>query len=76
MDGVSAAPSQPTVLVSLSTLNVPGQARAMQHILDALGTLDVRGIATIDPSIGVGGLAAPPPVELRGFVPHADRADA
>lgn len=70
--GVSAAPTEPTVLVSLSTVNFPGQARAMQNILDALGTLDVRGIATVGPSIGTENLSAPPNVELRGFVPHAE----
>ncbi|RYC07157.1 glycosyltransferase [Nocardioides zhouii] len=70
--GVPAAPTEPTVLVSLSTVNFPGQARAMQHILDALGTLDVRGIATVGASIGVENLSAPPNVEIRGFVPHAE----
>lgn len=70
--GVSAAPTEPTVLVSLSTVNFPGQARAMQNILDALGTLDVRGIATVGPAIGTENLAAPPNVELRGIVPHAE----
>ncbi|MDX6414819.1 MAG: hypothetical protein QOH23_2229 [Gaiellaceae bacterium] len=70
--GVSAAPSEPTVLVSLSTVNFPGQARAMQNILDALATLEVRGIATVGPAIGTKSLTAPPNVELRGFVPHAE----
>jgi len=70
--GVSAAPAEPTVLVSLSTVNFPGQARAMQHILDALGTLDVRGIATVGPSIGIENLAPPANVDLRGFVPHTE----
>ena len=70
--GVPATPTEQTVLVSLSTVNFPGQARAMQNILDALGTLDVRGIATVGPSIGIENLAAPPNVELRGFVPHAE----
>jgi UDP:flavonoid glycosyltransferase YjiC (YdhE family) len=68
--GLSATPMEPTVLVSLSTVNFPGQARAMQNILDALGTLDVRGIATVGPSIGIENLAAPANVELHGFVPH------
>jgi UDP:flavonoid glycosyltransferase YjiC (YdhE family) len=70
--GVPAAPTEPTVLVSLSTVNFPGQARAMQNILDALGTLQVRGIATVGPAIGTESLTAPPNVELRGFVPHAE----
>ncbi|GAB3763673.1 UDP:flavonoid glycosyltransferase YjiC (YdhE family) [Nocardioides ginsengisegetis] len=70
--GVPAAPSEPTVLVSLSTVNFPGQARAMQNILDALGLLEVRGMATVGPSIGMESLTAPPNVELRGFVPHAE----
>jgi UDP:flavonoid glycosyltransferase YjiC (YdhE family) len=70
--GVSAAPSEPTVLVSLSTVNFPGQARAMQNILDALGTLDVLGIATVGRSIGIENLVAPANVEIRGFVPHTE----
>lgn len=70
--GVPAAPTEPTVLVSLSTVNFPGQARAMQHILDALGTLEVRAIATVGRSIGQENLSAPPNVELRGFVPHSE----
>ena len=70
--GVPAAPTEPTVLVSLSTVNFPGQARAMQHILDALGLLGVRGIATVGPSIGIADLVAPSQVEIRGFVPHAE----
>ena len=72
MSGVPAAPAEPTVLVSLSTVNFPGQARAMQNILDALGTLDVRGNATVGLSIGIENLSAPPNVELRGFVPHVE----
>lgn len=74
--GVPAAPTEPTVLISLSTVNFPGQARAMQNILDALGTLEVRGIATVGPSIGIENLVAPPNVELRGFVPHAELLSA
>lgn len=70
--GVPAAPAEPTVVISLSTVNFPGQARAMQNILDALGTLAVRGIATVAPSIGIENLSAPTNVELRGFVPHAE----
>jgi UDP:flavonoid glycosyltransferase YjiC (YdhE family) len=70
--GSPAAPTEPTVLVSLSTVNFPGQARALQNILDGLGTLGVRGIATVGPSIGLASLTAPPDVELRGFVPHAE----
>ena len=45
---------------------------AMQNILDALGTLDVRGIATVGPAIGTQNLTAPQNVELRAFVPHAE----
>ena len=70
--GVSAAPAEPTVLVSLSTVNFPGQGRAMQNILDALGALGVRAIATVGPSIGIENLTAPPNVELCGFIPHDD----
>jgi UDP:flavonoid glycosyltransferase YjiC (YdhE family) len=70
--GVPAAPTEPTVLVSLSTVNFPGQGRAMQNILDALGTLEVRAIATVGPAIGTESLVVPPNVELLGFVPHTE----
>jgi len=70
--GVPAVPTEPSVLLSLSTVNFPGQAQAMQNILDGLGTLDVRGIATVGSAIGIENLVAPPNVELRGFVPHAE----
>jgi UDP:flavonoid glycosyltransferase YjiC (YdhE family) len=70
--GVPAAPTEPTVLVSLSTVNFPGQARAMQNILDALRTLKVRSIATVGSSIGIESLVAAPNIELHGFVPHAN----
>jgi UDP:flavonoid glycosyltransferase YjiC (YdhE family) len=70
--GVPATPTEPTVLVSLSTMNFPGQARALQNILDALAALKIRTIATVGTSIGIENLTAAPNIELRGFVPHSD----
>lgn len=70
--GRSARASEPSVLISLSTVNFPGQARTLQNILDAVATLGVRGVATVGPAVGGEHLRVPPNVELRGIVPHGD----
>jgi UDP:flavonoid glycosyltransferase YjiC (YdhE family) len=67
-----ARASAPTVLVSLSTYNFPGQTAAMQNILDALATLDVRSVVTTGPVIDAADLRVPPRAEVHRFVPHAE----
>jgi UDP:flavonoid glycosyltransferase YjiC (YdhE family) len=62
----------PLVLVSLSTFPLEGQAEALQRILDALATLNVRAIATTGPSVEPALLRAPANVELMRFAPHED----
>jgi UDP:flavonoid glycosyltransferase YjiC (YdhE family) len=68
--GVSARPSEPTVLVSLSTFNYPGQATALQRILDAAGEVDARVVVTTGPSIQAEPLRPPPNAELHAWLPH------
>jgi UDP:flavonoid glycosyltransferase YjiC (YdhE family) len=71
----SGEPSQPEepplVLVSFSSMHIPGQLAAYRNVIAALGGQPVRGIVTM----GAGGLeevAAPPNVELRGFADHGE----
>jgi MGT family glycosyltransferase len=40
-------------------------------VIAAMGDLPIRGLATTGPAIDPAGLAAPPNVEVRRFVPHA-----
>jgi UDP:flavonoid glycosyltransferase YjiC (YdhE family) len=72
VSGTPAAATEPTVLVSLSTFNFPGQTRTMQNILDALATVPARGIVTMGPVIHRTDLTAPSNVELHEWIPHSD----
>jgi UDP:flavonoid glycosyltransferase YjiC (YdhE family) len=60
---------RPLVLVSLSTLE-QGQARLMERILAALGSLPVRGLVTLGPALAPSRFTAPPNVVLETFVSH------
>jgi UDP:flavonoid glycosyltransferase YjiC (YdhE family) len=68
--GRPASPTEPTVLVSLSTVNFPGMQACLQSILDALATLPVHGVVTTGPVIDPADLRAPANVELHRYVPH------
>lgn len=59
-----------TVLVSLSTFNFPGQAEAMQTILDAVDGLPARVIVTTGPAIDPSELKAPDNVEMHKYLDH------
>jgi UDP:flavonoid glycosyltransferase YjiC (YdhE family) len=61
---------EPTVLVSLSTFNFPGQAAAMQNILDAVAGLPARVIVTTGPTIDRSDLRAPTNAEIHEYVDH------
>jgi UDP:flavonoid glycosyltransferase YjiC (YdhE family) len=69
---VEARPTSPRVLVSLSTTTTPGQARALQQILDALDGLPLSAIVTTGPAIDRAGLRIPANVEAVPFVDHAE----
>jgi UDP:flavonoid glycosyltransferase YjiC (YdhE family) len=71
-DGTPARPSEPTVLVSLSTFRFPGMVRVLQNILDAVADLPVRAIVTTGPVVDPGELRAAPNTELHRWVPHAE----
>ena len=70
--GVPAAPSRPTVLVSLSTFAFKGLEPTWQRVLDAVAPLDARVIATTGPAVDAGRLRVPANVELHSWLPHAE----
>jgi UDP:flavonoid glycosyltransferase YjiC (YdhE family) len=65
-----AQPTEPTVLVSLSTVNLPGQKDVLQRTLDSLSSLHLRGIVTLGPAIDASGLRVPETVEVYDYLPH------
>ena len=60
------------MLVSLSTTWFPGQTETYQRIIDALGSLPVRGLVTLGGLHPERELRVPANVELRDAVPHAE----
>jgi UDP:flavonoid glycosyltransferase YjiC (YdhE family) len=70
VNGAPATPSSPTVLVSLSTYNFPGQTEAMQSILDAVDGLPARVVVTTGPAIDGASLRAPTNTEIHEYVDH------
>jgi UDP:flavonoid glycosyltransferase YjiC (YdhE family) len=70
-DPASSSPPA-TILISLSTTYIPGQAQALQSILDAVADLPLEAVVTTGPAVEPGDLRASANVELRRFVPHAE----
>lgn len=62
----------PTVLISLSTYNFPGQTEAMQTILDAVDGIPARVIVTAGPVIDGSVLRTPDGVEMHEYLDHDD----
>jgi UDP:flavonoid glycosyltransferase YjiC (YdhE family) len=60
------------VLVSLSTVNFPGQQESLQRVLDALDGMPVRAVVTADASVDHAALHVPANVELRGVCDHLE----
>jgi UDP:flavonoid glycosyltransferase YjiC (YdhE family) len=63
--------NKPTVLVSLSTIGVPGQEDAYRRILQALEDLPLDAVVTTGPAIDPTRLPTPPNAEVFAFTPHA-----
>jgi UDP:flavonoid glycosyltransferase YjiC (YdhE family) len=61
---------RPLVLASMSTLP-QGQGPAMHNIVEAVGTMPVRALVTLGPSLNTEDFAAPPNVVFATFVPHS-----
>jgi UDP:flavonoid glycosyltransferase YjiC (YdhE family) len=70
--GRPATPSEPTILVSLSSYNFAGQAAAMQRVLDAVGDLDARVVTTTGPSIDASTLRPAANTTVHSWVPHSE----
>ncbi len=72
----SVEPSDPTsparVLVSLSTVDFPGQAKAVQNILDGLADAPIELVLTTGPAVDPAGLTVPANATVHEFIPHAD----
>jgi UDP:flavonoid glycosyltransferase YjiC (YdhE family) len=68
--GVPATPGGPTVLVSLSTFNFPGQTETLQRVLDAVGGLDARVVVTTGPTIDPDDLHASRNTEVHAWLDH------
>jgi UDP:flavonoid glycosyltransferase YjiC (YdhE family) len=62
-------PGDPCLLLSLST-TVQGQGKALPTLLDAVGSLPVRGLVTLGDVLPVESVSAPPNVMVRAYVPH------
>lgn len=63
---------EPVVLVSLSTLYVPGQDEALQRILDALTGLPLKAIVTTGDAIDPKSLRVPANAEIHQRIPHEE----
>ena len=62
----------PRVLVSLSTVDAPGQRAVLQRILDAVAPLPIEAIVTTGPAIDPTSLRAAPNTALHRELPHLD----
>jgi MGT family glycosyltransferase len=65
------AGDEPLVLVALSS-TFQDQGDCLQRIIDALGTLPVRGLVTTGPALDPSRLTAPPNVEVVVAAPHSE----
>ena len=62
----------PKVLVSLSSVHIPGQDGILQRILDGLADLPLHVVVTTGPTIDPTGLRVPPNATVHRHVPHRD----
>ena len=69
-DWTEPAGSGPLVLVSLST-TVQGQAPMIRRVVEALGSIEVRGFVTTGPSFDAAGLDVPENVTVVVSAPHS-----
>lgn len=65
------AGTDPLVLVAMSS-TFQNHAECLQRIIDALGTLPVRGMVTTGPAINVADLDAPANVTVLAAAPHSE----
>lgn len=72
LEATSAAPAEPTVLVSLSTYAYSGIAATLQRVLDACAELPARVLVTTGPVVDPAALRVPGNAEAHRWVPHAE----
>jgi UDP:flavonoid glycosyltransferase YjiC (YdhE family) len=60
------------VLVSLSSVNLPGQRAVLQRAIDAIASLDLPLIVTTGPAIDAAGLRLPAGAEVHRYLPHPE----
>jgi hypothetical protein len=70
--GPAVPTNPPRVLVSLSTVDAPGQRAVLQRILDALAPLPLKAIVTTGPTIDPTTLRAGPNTTLHRTLPHLE----
>lgn len=70
--GTPAIPAEPTVLVSLSTFGCTGMHAVLQHAIDAVAGVGVRGIVTTGPQVDPTALRAPDGIDVHPFLPHSE----
>lgn len=68
--GTPARPSEPTVLVSLSTARFAGLASTWKRVLAAVDGLPARVIATAGPAFDPHATTVPAGVEMHAWLPH------
>ncbi|MFD3454963.1 glycosyltransferase [Streptomyces sp. NPDC058691] len=67
-----ASPEGQRILVSLSTIHYPAQARALQAILDAVADLPVHAVVATGHAVEPETLRPPRNAELHRYRPHAE----
>lgn len=72
VDGTPASPTEPTVLISLSTVRFKGLVDTWQRVLDAVDGLPAHVIATTGPAVDPAELRVPTTVEVHRWLPHAE----
>lgn len=65
-------PTEPLVLVSLSTFGFRDLVRTWQRVLDAVEGLDARVVATVGLAVDPSELRVPENVEVHQWLPHAE----
>lgn len=69
----AATPSSgDAVLVSLSTINLPGQRAVLQRAIDAVASLDLPMIVTTGPAVSADDLRLPAGAEVHAYLPHPE----
>ena len=68
----SSPAEPPRVLVSLSTINFPGQQQVLQNVLDGLAAMPIEMVLTTGPAVDPASLNVPSNAEVHAFLPHDD----